>query len=108
MLPFSIGLIIECIYDKSLITQKIYFVLFKINMQGSNHFIVIIFLLNKKKNNKIYFGHIYVHVFISSCIMCVYIYILLLINGQCERVKQVISLETWFLKFWYEFLTWFS
>ena len=49
MLPFSIGLTIECIYDKSLITQKIYFGLFKINMQGSNHFIVIIFLLNKKK-----------------------------------------------------------
>ena len=107
MLPFSIGLTIECIYDKSLITQKIYFGLFKINMQGSNHFIVIIVLLNKKKTVK-YILDIYMYMYLFPLVLCMYIYILLLINGQYERVKQVISLETWFLKFWYEFLTWFS
>ena len=74
MLPFSIGLTIECIYDKSLITQKIYFVLFKINMQGSNHFIVIIFLLNKKKTIK-YILDIYMYMYLFPLVLCVCIYI---------------------------------
>ena len=92
MLSFSIGLTIEDIFDKNLITQKIYFGLFKINMQGSNHFIVIIVLLKKKKKTIEYILDIYMYMYLFPLVVCVCLYILLLINGQCERIKQVLSL----------------
>ena len=90
MLSFSVGLTIEDIFDKSLITQKIYFGLFKINMQSSNHFIVIIVLFKEKTIE--YILDIYMYMYLFPLVVCVCLYILLLINGQCERVKQVLSL----------------